>query len=615
MTFPGVIGQEDAGLALLLNAVDPRCGGVLLVGEKGCGKSTLARSFGRLLALADGGPFVELPLNATEDALLGSIDMEDTLASGRPVHRRGLLGRAAGGALYIDDVNLLSPEITSLVLKGQDGALERETGNGASSRYMLIASMNPEEGAVSTHFLDRFGMCVPMQHLKDADGKIAVMKEAMRSCAVPCGGDFERSFLDQVRAAREAVAAVTMPPETMDYLVRQCLNNCIAGHRGDIHLYYAARACAAFSGTASVTEEQVDRVLPLVLLHRRRLLWEAPEEAAAEPERNNPPDKKEGGEEKKNPEDEARKDPSDYNAGNAARKDDMRGQSRETRAAEELFSVGRTFKVRRLAFRKDRMNRDVPGRRTKTGSRGKRGRHVKSILRANGDVAVDATIRAAAPFQKLRGRTDLLIIRDEDLRYRQRERRMGHLVVFVVDGSGSMGAKRRMEETKGAVQSLLIDCYQKRDMVSMIVFRKDRAEVVLPPGASVDAASKRLKDIPIGGKTPLAAGLLEAFNLIRWVRIKSTETRFLAVVVTDGRANQTLSEIPVEEEIAKVANLLRGLPSTDFIVVDTEDKTQFIRTNLAAKLSSVLSADYYEMDALQADYLTAVVREKKASTS
>jgi magnesium chelatase subunit D len=611
MNFPGVVGQEEAALALILNAVDHRCGGVILVGEKGCGKSTLARSFGALLA--DGKPFVELPLNATEDALLGNIDIEDTLAAGRAVHRRGLLGRAGGGALYIDDVNLLSPEITALVLKGQDGALEREDGSGAASRYMLIASMNPEEGALSVHFLDRFGMCVPMQGLKDAPGKVAVMKGAMRDCTAPGGGKSEHYLPEKVKAARTAAAMVAMPPETMDYLVRQCLDNCIAGHRGDIHLYYAARAYAAFTGAASVAEDHVDRVLPLVLVHRRRLLREPPEEAPAEPERQSSPDKNERGEEKENPEDETNRNRSDCNAGDHDLKDERSGRPRESKAAEEIFSVGRTFKVRRLAFRKDRMNRDVPGRRTKTGSRGKRGRHVKSILRANGDVAVDATIRAAAPFQKLRGRKEMLIIRDEDLRYRQREKRMGHLVVFVVDGSGSMGAKRRMAETKGAVQSLLIDCYQKRDMVSMVVFRKDRAEVVLPPTASVDAAAKRLRDIPVGGKTPLAAGLLEAFNLIRRARAKSAETRFLAVIVTDGRANQTISPFPVDEELAKVTNLLRGLPATDFIVVDTEDKNQFIRTDLACKLSAALDADYYEMDALQADYLTAVVREKKAS--
>jgi magnesium chelatase subunit D len=259
------------------------------------------------------------------------------------------------------------------------------------------------------------------------------------------------------------------------------------------------------------------------------------------------------------------------------------------------------------------MNRAVPGRRTKTGSRGKRGRHVRSILRENGDIAVDATIRAAAPFQQLRGRTGALLIRDEDLRYRQREKRMGHLVIFVVDGSGSMGARRRMVETKGAIQSLLMDCYRKRDMVSLIVFRKDRAETVLPPTASVALAAKRLREIPVGGKTPLAAGLLETFNLIRRVRIKSRETRFLVVVVTDGRANQGLSGAPVHEEIKKTTSLLNGLPSTDYIVVDTEDKTKIIRTDLAREIASSLGADYYDIDGLKADYLTTVIRNKKAS--
>jgi len=598
MSFPEIIGQEDAKLALILNAVDPRCGGVLFIGEKGAGKSTLARSFAELAG--EGRPFVELPLNATEDALLGGIDLEKTVATGTAIRQSGILGRAAGGALHIDDVNLLAPEILALVLKGQAG-------------FILLAGMNPEEGSLSSHFLDRFGICVPMQALQSTPEKIAIVKQAMRPASpdpFPDNGT-AAGLRDKIASARSRADQLTVPAETMSYLVGQCLDNLVSGHRGDIHLLYAARAYAALAGAEAVDKAHVDAVLPLVLAHRRRIPRE-PQERPEEKEREDPQQKDEN---EKSRQDAGNGPEVQQNGGHSGgpEKNETAGRPRESVGAEEIFATGRDFKVRRLTFRKDRMNRAVPGRRTKTGSRGKRGRHIRSILRENGDIAVDATIRAAAPFQQLRGRTGALLIRDEDLRYRQREKRMGHLVIFVVDGSGSMGARRRMVETKGAIQSLLMDCYRKRDMVSLIVFRKDRAETVLPPTASVALAAKRLREIPVGGKTPLAAGLLETFNLIRRVRIKSRETRFLVVVVTDGRANQGLSGAPVHEEIKKTTSLLNGLPSTDYIVVDTEDKTKIIRTDLAREIASSLGADYYDIDGLKADYLTTVIRNKKAS--
>lgn len=595
MSLSGIIGQQEAKLALMLNAVDPRCGGVLFTGEKGCGKSALARSFPGLAG--KNRPFVELPLNATEDALLGSIDLEKTLATGSAARRPGLFERAAGGALYIDDVNLLSPEILALVLKGRND-------------FILVASMNPEEGALSSHFLDRFGMCVSMAALQGAPERIAVMKRAMGTPESDSASDVR----ERIRKAVRRLEGVGVPSETPDYIAGLCAGRFVAGHRGDIHLFYAARAYAALAGAGAVDKEHVDAVAPLVLAHRARRLPE-PEDDTARRQRKDRSEKEEGNHPHGGEKPDSRRE--DGGDSGSLENNEIHGAARETVTAEEVFGVGEDFKVRRLAFRKDRMNRSVPGRRTKTGSRGKRGRHVKSILRDNGDIAVDATIRAAAPFQRARGREEMLIIRGEDLRYRQREKRMGHLVVFVVDGSGSMGAKRRMIETKGAIQSLLTDCYQKRDRVAMIVFRKDRAQIVLPPTASVEAAAKRLQEIPVGGRTPLAAGLLEAFNLVRRERIKSAERRFLVVLLTDGRANQSLRGAPgqekIREEIRKMAELIGNLPAVDCIVVDTESRTNFIRTGLARELSTLLDADYYETDDLKADGLIAAVKGKIAN--
>jgi magnesium chelatase subunit D len=197
------------------------------------------------------------------------------------------------------------------------------------------------------------------------------------------------------------------------------------------------------------------------------------------------------------------------------------------------------------------------------------------------------------------------------LRFKQREKKMGHLVIFVVDCSGSMGAKKRMIETKGAVLSLLMDCYHKRDKVSLIAFRKDRAEIILPPTTSVDFASRKLKEIPVGGKTPLSAALFTTFNLIKQIRIKDPVIRFVVAIVSDGRANQGISDMPVREEVAKSAEMLRDARNTDFIVVDTEDKSNLMRMDLARNLAEALCADYFTTDDLKAEYLAGLISSRK----
>jgi magnesium chelatase subunit D len=615
MNLQDFIGHDDAKLALILNALDPRCGGVLFAGEKGSGKSTLARMFRNILKPA---PFVNLPLNATEEALLGGVELEETIKKGRSIRHSGLLERAGGGVVYIDDVNLLSPEIIALIMKAQSNKSYFVRGGHPESLhpqgFTLLASMNPEEGHLSAHFLDRFGMCVLWESLREQAQKIAVMKMAMSRSNLQ-NEDNNQGMREKIKSARLNLEKIVVSGEMKNAIAQACIENAVCGHRGDIFLFYAARAYAAFCSDKEVATAHIAKVLPLVLLHRKRMLQQMEEDSThkqhqhdkPENQKDNPTEEQEKGEDSPSDREDGK---TDAGSGDSGR---MQQQSRESNLAEEIFDVGDVFNVRRLAFRKDRMNRVASGRRTKTGSLGKRGRQIKSIMRPNNDIAIDATIRAAAPFQIARGRKEMLLIRDDDLRFKQREKKMGHLAILVVDGSGSMGAKKRMVETKGAVQSLLLDCYQKRDRVSLIVFRKDSACVVLPPTASVETASRRLAEIPVGGKTPLTAGLLETYKLVKNVRMKSPETRFLVVLVTDGRANQSFSGAPVREEVSKMAGLLGELPVTDYIVIDTEDKKSFIKADLACEISGLLGADYYRIDDLQANHLTEIIRSKKAA--
>jgi magnesium chelatase subunit D len=619
MGFSDFVGHEDARLALILNAIEPRCGGVLFAGEKGSGKTVLARLFGKLLP--EGTPFVTLPLNVTEEALVGAIDIEATVSTGKKVVQRGLLSKAHGGVLFIDDVNLLSMESVSLVLEvngRKANLIERE---GLSERhdtdFMLIATMDPQEGFLSPHFLDRFGFCVVWESLRAKADRMLVVKGAManRFTLDATHNPGDEALRDRIRSSRNILEEIVVPDEVAEHIAQICLENAVSGHRAELFLYYATKAYAAYLGDRKATTDHVNAVAPLVLVHRTRNLM-SPEEEASRDHQHEDQDKNEQSE----PKDAGNENLSQSNGPSQSDADessrggdegmDPRTSLGETASKEEVFDTGRTFRTKRLSFRKDRLKRTSSGRRTKTRSKDKGGRYVRSMLKAQDDVAIDATIRAAAPYQHVRKRHGMLVIHDSDLRYKQREKKTGHLVIFAVDGSGSMGAQRRMTATKGAIQSLLMDCYQKRDKVAMLVFRKTKAEIVLPPTSSVEHASRRLKEIPTGGKTPLSAGLMEAYTLIKRYGKKAPETRFLVVIITDGRANHTLSDLPPRQEIMRIARLLSETPGTDYVVLDTEDKTKFIKADLAVPLATFLNAKYYTIEDLQADYLVDLVKRE-----
>ncbi len=615
-----IVGQKEAKLALLLIRVDPLIGGVLLAGEKGTGKSTLARSLEALLP-AD-VPFVEVPLNVTEDSLLDSVSMDESIRTGTRAMEPGLLSRAAGGILFVDDVNLLNPDLLKLILDHQDRAAARgesgkERRGSAAGNFSLVATMDPDEGPLPPQAPDRFGLCSFLAACPGRDEKTRILRNSLPAeDRNPAAGraPFRALSATLLRAAGN-VPNVRVADEIRAGIVQLCLDAHTAGHRGDIVLQRAAVAYAALRGDSEVTERHLKRVLPLVLAHRARDAQELPDE----PGRNSKPEQPNAADnEKEDPErpendrdtrDTAEDTGAEQGHGEA---DSVAPLPREGGTKEETFTVGDPFGIRRLILRKDRIERKVCGRRTGTRFSGKGGRYVKSIPQERkNDIAVDATLRAAAPWQVLRGRTENVLISREDLRYRQRERKMGHLVVFVLDCSGSMGAKKRMVETKAAVLSLLIDCYHKRDKVSLIAFRKDRAEVVLPPTSSVELASRRLSALPVGGRTPLTAGLYAACNLIRRVHLKEPRTRSLVVVISDGRANQSMSEMPVGQEIMQCARELRRLPGTDTIVVDTEDKSSFMRSDSALALSGMIEAQYFTTNELKAQDLARIVKNGK----
>lgn len=607
MRLSDFVGQEEARLGLLLNAVDPRCGGLLLVGGRGCGKSTLARLFRGMVPAET--PFVELPLNATEDSLLGGIDLERTLADGRRSLRRGIISRAHGGTVFVDDINLLSPELTALLMEPQGRGIELIEREGISERrkcrFTVIATMNPEEGELSPHLADRFGLCAIMEELSMQEERLAVLRSVLKNDGFS-DEPVDPACLD-VAAARRLLTSIRFSPQAVNRIAETAEQAAAQGHRAEQFHYCAARACAALEGSAQVEVTHVERTAGLTYAHRRLIPGEKePPPATGDQARNDKHD--EHGEERKGRGESGRDGASE--GSRAEGNLESAAATRESSDREEIQPTGQPFAVRRVALCKDRVKRKASGRRTTTRTDGRGGRYVKSQSRpSDRDVAVDATLRACAPFQKERGRTERLIIEQEDLRFKQRERKTGHLALFVVDGSGSMGAKQRMTAVKGAVQSLLLDCYHKRDKVAMIVFRKDRAELVLPPTASIELAAKRLSLLPVGGKTPLAAGFLEAHRLVERTLRNRPDTRILLILLTDGRANHSVSGRPPLEESLRMARLMGEEARCDFIVVDTEEKGNFVRADLALKFAEALNAQYYTYETLHSEQLLHMVRK------
>ncbi|RLG12851.1 hypothetical protein DRN73_01335 [Candidatus Pacearchaeota archaeon] len=603
--FLDFVGQNHAKLALILNVIEPRCGGVLLIGKKGTGKSTLIRAF-KEITKALNIPFIEIPINVTEESILGGIDLEKTIKKGEKIFQKGLLLKANGGFIYLEDINLFPNDILSLIFEVQargENIIERE---GITLKepvnFNILASMNPEEGEFSPHFLDRFGMCAVFEKIKDKKEREEIIK---LNCDIYNKKDI-KLLISEIIKAKNFLKEVKISEETKEYIIDLALKNGVFTHRGEIFLFYAAKAYCAYLGEKLVTKGHIEKIAPLIFLHRKKIFKEKEEEIKPQPSKFQQQEKKQD-----NNKEKQEKQNIFSQASFQEKEKNNTSQSVEGGGKEEIFPIGEPFKVKRFSFKKDRIFRDIDGRRTKTKTKGKGGRYVRSVMKERKEIAIIPTIRASAPYQKIRGKKDRLIIKEEDFRYKEKERKMRHTVIFTVDGSGSMGAQQRMIAVKSAIFSLLIDCYQKRDKVSMIVFRKDKAEIILPPTSSIELALKRLKEIPTGGKTPLSAGLMETYKLIKNLKLKEPLTRFIVAILTDGKANVSISDKKPLEEVQSLCQILQKIPLVDYIVIDTENKDSFLRMNLALKLSQWLNAHYFTLESLRSDTIFGLISSFK----
>lgn len=659
-TFPfsAVVGSEDMALALILTTISPEVGGVLVRGEKGTAKTTMVRALAQILPsinLIEGcrfscdpadpdptcpdGPhdhpavtsrparLVELPVGATEDRVIGSLDLRQALGVGEVVYEPGLLAAAHRGILYVDEVNLLHDHLVDLLLDA--AAMGRSTveRDGVSvahaARLILIGTMNPEEGELRPQLLDRFGLTVEIAAPRDPKLRAEVIRRRLAFDSDPAA--FVAAFAaseDELRlriiTARSLLPSVQLDDRQLATIARVCGAFEVDGMRADIVTARAAAAHAAWQGRREITKSDIRAAARLALPHRRRrnpfdapgldedlldrLLNEEPDPDPSPPQ-DSPPSGPSGGSQ-----------PNDAQHVNEHRdmrpepvEGPLRAQSASSASTERIFSAAETYHTRMFT---------APG--IGVGEAGRRSRALTSAGRTVGAIPAEhdhgrlhltATIRAAAPHQSTRGRraAERLRLAAPDLRLAVTEGRESNLVLLVVDASGSMAARRRMEAVKAAALSLLLDAYQRRDKIGLITFRGAEATLALPPTSSIETAARRLEELPTGGRTPLAEGLLCAAETLQLERIRDPRRRPLLVVVTDGRATHGPDAVGRSRLIA---DQLRRT-GVAALVIDCE--TGRMSLGLARTLSLHLDAQYVTVDEVAADQLVQAVRHSRAA--
>ncbi|WP_116951927.1 magnesium chelatase subunit D family protein [Jiangella endophytica] len=667
--FSAVVGSDDMALALTLSAISPSIGGVLVRGEKGTAKSTMVRALASVLPpidvvsgdrfstdpresnpLSPDGPFdagadvetrpvrlVELPVGATEDRVLGSLHLEKALADGVTEYEPGLLARAHRGILYVDEVNLLHDHLVDLLLDA--AAMGRSTveRDGVSvehaARFVLIGTMNPEEGELRPQLLDRFGLTVEVTAPRDPAARVEVVRRRLAFEADPDAfaarhADDEARLTDRIEAAQKLVDQVDLSDWALLKIAEVCTAFEVDGMRADIVTARAAAAHAAWNGRTGVLRDDIRAAARLALPHRRRRKpFDAPgidedlldqilaaDERPPDPEPEPAPD---GDHDPASADEPAATPPGQgsdpggpgsADGGSPPRPSDRHSpddRDAEPRAGD---SSGVTVAAPQQPYRPKLFT--VAG--TGAGESGRRSRAITDTGRRvgaerrtgqGGSIHLLETIRAAAPHQRVRGRQGPgLAFRADDLRLAVREGHESNLILFCVDASGSMAARRRMEQVKTAILSLLMDAYQRRDKVGLITFRQDGAELALPPTGSVDIAATRLGELPAGGRTPLAEGLLQAADVLRRERVRDPRRRPLLVVVTDGRATYGPDALGRAHQVA--AHLAES--GVAGLVVDCE--TGRFRMGLAHDLAAHLMAEYVALGEVSAADLTDVVK-------
>jgi magnesium chelatase subunit D len=670
--FSAIVGQEAMREALLLAAVNPRLGGILIRGEKGTAKSTAVRALADLLpelatvtdcvygcdpedphhwcadcrSRSEAGEslpttlrrtkVVELPVSATEDRVVGTLDLERALRHGEQRFQPGLLAAANRGILYVDEVNLLDDHLVDVLLDAAAMGVSTVEREGISvshpARFLLVGTMNPEEGDLRPQLLDRFALCVDVEGVRDTRKRVEIVRRYRAFEEDPEGfgrfwADDEISLREQVLTARTLLPDVVVPEPLLFAIAELTVELGVDGHRADLVIGKAATTLAALAGRQKAGIDDVCQAAPLALSHRmRRRPFEEKQlereriesflrQHTSDPSRSGSDTRSQVRPAGKGAAASDRAIPDIGQGGSrvpAGRPDHLTGAPGGDRSVASAPSPDTGLGALSAV---DRRTRDSSGRRVATAVNSPHGKTIGSAVPSAPatDVAVAATVRAAASRQALATEGDgnaaidqSVRVMPEDVRVKVRKGKTGASILICLDASGSMQAEERMAAAKGAVLALLVDAYQRRDRVGLVAFRGERAELVLPLTRSVELARMRLAEVPSGGATPLTEGLALAHEVLTRELRRDPDVVPWVVLLSDGHANVSQGDGLAIDEAKRAAALLSDA-GVQMLVVDTSGPSGY---GYARQIARAAKGHYVRLDAIEAERLTKLVTER-----